>query len=146
MCLKLAYDDYYPNRQIAEKIKNALNEVNIRTVLVQDSYENPTAIYDLKLMITRGIGDHEYIKYASFFFHRILRTQPDVWNLYRIWFKKLEQSEVQEQDHSIYRQLQKVLDDNAVAIPFARVPSCYFSSLEGAYNPAYHAIKRDKII
>lgn len=55
--LRIAYDDFYPNYEIVSDLAAFLAKRGIETELVKDDYYRPAALYDMKFVINRPMGD-----------------------------------------------------------------------------------------
>lgn len=117
--ISIGYDDFYPNKIIAEFIKAQLLKSNIKVNLVKDDYYNPQFNYDMKL----SLFFPEYLDDLSFYrsgYNKTLlkfinNSIPN--NIYKKAFVM----------RFLYK-LNKLLLDNALIIPLFKMNSVYLSN------------------
>lgn len=128
--LRLAYDDFYPNKAIAERIANTLGQAGINCVLIQDDYYQPHAAYDLKFVIQRPLAPNAYLSYASWLLADGLRpARPRYFQLLDAWEGSVGQ------DEFFSDSLNQILDDLVPFVDLFRIPSMALAVDPDAPNP-----------
>lgn len=133
--LRLAYDDFYPNREICEVIASRLAQFGVKTTLVQDDYYAPSAAFDVKFCILRGLANTPYLRYAGMLFNDVLAKMPEARARYAASLERLEVTDAPHEMRALYESLAQTLRETAALVPLFSVPSMYLSKLEGGVNP-----------
>lgn len=133
--LRLACDDFYPNKEICEIIAREFEGRGVSTNLVQDDYYAPKADFDVKLTISRGLGNAPYLRYAGELFGNVLTAMPNYRARYAALLDSLEATEATPQQLALHGELSWILREVVSHIPLFSIPSTYLSKLEGGRNP-----------
>ncbi len=132
--LVLTYDDYYPNREVAEFIAFELNQAKIPVQLIKDDFYFPKTSYDLKLKISRGPSGKAYTRYASF------SGLGPIFSNKKTYYEYITCLDHWEQDPNLLHQkyhinsLRSILAKTVAMIPLFEIPGIYFSRT-GIDNP-----------
>jgi hypothetical protein len=130
----LAYDNFYPNYDLAVLIKNKLEAMGAKVKIIEDDYYKPSALFDLKVSISRPLTNSKYIHYASKIMNPIVRFNTEL-------FKKcFHQLVVLEQTGSMCSSLLNLIDQETPEIHLHSLPSLYLSRANQE-NPIYSALR-----
>lgn len=130
--LILAYDDFYPNREICEDIRSEFARRGCEVELAQDDYYAPFRHFDLRLRIRRAPGTTPILKYSSFVFEEVLKGSPDLMKWYVGKLLNLHRVECDPKESE--SELETFLIQNVVYIPLFSLPSIYLNRSK-APNP-----------
>lgn len=131
---RLAYDAFYPNREVCERLARDLEARGGHSVeLVEDDYYAPYQDYDMKLCIIRDLAPGRYLRYAAMPFNSAIKADPALQQGVLASLDRLE-SESSE-TAARYAELDGLLSGHAAEIPLFSLPSCYLSRLPGRTNP-----------
>ncbi|MBS1969860.1 MAG: hypothetical protein JSU04_06110 [Bdellovibrionales bacterium] len=119
--IKIAFDPFYPNKEICTAVQEKLTAKGFKVELAVDDYYQPYQEYDLKFIIRRGLGAHPYFRYLS------LIKEPGIYDnkatlksLARV-YDSWERAEIDDAG-AIYL-CDHLLEDAASFIPLFKIPS-----------------------
>lgn len=141
--IKIAYDDFYPNAEIVESLIASLRSNGVDAVAVVDDFYAPHVSYDIKLMISQELVEHDYMRFSSFVFNPILQSNDILWKRYCMILGQLENKLIYSKNG--FQLLQDILDKMAVVVPLAKCPSCILGTGTIFDNPAMIALRRKNL-
>jgi MarR-like DNA-binding transcriptional regulator SgrR of sgrS sRNA len=120
--LTLGYDNFYPNKFIAQIIKRQLDKIGIKVKLVTDDYYNPKHNYDIKIMLSYP----DYIDDIAFYKSQYTKTLAKISKSYKYdsMLNKLSKRRVSA---STLNKLNKIILSNVLIIPLFKFNSVYLS-------------------
>lgn len=121
----LAYDDFYPNREICESISETLSAAGFEVTLVQDDYYKPFQHYDVKLSIMRGLGSTPYLLFSSLLFSPVLLKNRPLQLVYAGILNKIE-----TQPSLNLVELQNFISQQVPLVPLFEIPSLSLSRVK----------------
>lgn len=129
--LRLAYDDYYPNREICRIVQQQLATAGISTTLVEDCYESPSQEAELRLKLFRGLRPGPLGIYYGLIFESVLwrheSARREFWNILCAVEQDLHLTQARLQ--AACRQLDDILRQIAAIVPLVEIPGLVLSRL-----------------
>ncbi len=127
--LTIAYDPYYPNKEICSALAHELERHNITVNLVEDSFERPFQNYDLKFCIMRSLAASHYTSLASLIFSKVIKFNKKLQHEMATLLIKAQRgsSESLNKMEEIYTQIVPI-------VPFIKIPSLHLNRF-GTMNP-----------
>ncbi|MFD3512470.1 ABC transporter substrate-binding protein [Streptomyces sp. NPDC058657] len=127
--LRISYDTYYPNREIAAAVAHLLHDAGIPTVLVPDRYENRTAGTDLRVNLFRGLHPDRLGIYRGLAFMAELRSHSTL-DGYVNTLRRFDAAPATARStEEAARDLTGILARDALCVPLAEVPGVFLSRL-----------------
>lgn len=125
--IKLAYDNFYPNKHIANILKETFKKYNINLELIEDDYyNNINNLYDIKLVL-----EYPFVLDNMFFYNLISNIKllqnnnMDLAN----YLKILDSSKSNKKYRlDNFKKLNKILIKNGIIFPILKGYSCYLIS------------------
>lgn len=124
---RLAYDTYYPNREVARAVADVLAAAGIPVRLVPDRYEHHEQSAELRLQLFRGLRGDELGIHRGLMFGDAVRTHPvlDEW----VGLLAAHDAAPQADPAATAAALDRLLRRYALAVPLAEVPGLFLSRL-----------------
>jgi MarR-like DNA-binding transcriptional regulator SgrR of sgrS sRNA len=120
--VKLAYDDFYPNKDVAMSIASALRKKGLEVEVLEDNYYKPQVACDIRLGILRAIAPSPYLLYAALLFSPALRASKELQLRYA---QLLAASE--EEVRPNFAPLRRFVAEHALLCPLFEIPSLCLS-------------------
>ncbi|GGU19473.1 ABC transporter substrate-binding protein [Streptomyces coeruleorubidus] len=124
---RLAYDTYYPNRELARAVAQMLAQADIPVELVPDRYEHRSHAADLRLNLFRGLRSDPLGVHRGLVFLEALRTHEAL----ESYVKVLERHDAAPQtpgslDEAV-AELDGILARHALCVPLAEIPGIFLA-------------------
>ena len=133
--LVLAYDPYYPNREICECLVKSMEQIGIKITLFEDSYERPCTDFDLRFSILRGLSNNSYLRFLSLLLNPALQSSVVARSKFMALISAMELSKTALDLESCFEQLNTLLQQYVLSIPLFEIPSIYLSKYPHLSNP-----------
>ncbi|MCB5169896.1 ABC transporter substrate-binding protein [Streptomyces bambusae] len=126
---RIAYDTYYPNREIAAVVAHLLHDAGIPAVLVPDRYENRTVGTDLRINLFRGLHPDRLGVYRGMTFLEELRSHRTL-DEYVNTLRRFDAAPTTPRSvEEACRELTSILARDALCVPLAEVPGVFLSRM-----------------
>lgn len=120
--LILAYDNFYPNKEVCTIIADTLKNNGFKIELIEDDYYHPAIKYDLRLSIIRGLRNSPYLLYASLLFSEVLRQNRELQKKYMIHLIEFEMNPAPNTNG-----IKQFIQENAILAPLFEIRSTYLA-------------------
>ncbi|WP_112451857.1 MULTISPECIES: ABC transporter substrate-binding protein [unclassified Streptomyces] len=124
---RLAYDTYYPNRELARAAARLLGRAGIAVELVPDRYEARSRPADLRLNLFRGLRQDPLGVHRGLVFLEALRTHASLESYLKVLRRYDTSPQTSETLEEAVGELDAILLDNALCLPLAEVPGIFLA-------------------
>lgn len=121
--LKLAYDPFYPNKEICESIATTLNAIGWDIKLVEDDYYKPHQNYDLKFTIQQEFLHKPYLNLANQLFSGVMQNDKAAQQKLAIALDQIENTANESNRTKLATATHETLKQHVVTIPLFKIPS-----------------------
>ncbi len=123
--ISICYDDYYPNREILEKLGRQLKALGISLTLLKDDFENPGQVSgDFRLIIFSNYSGWPAQAYRQLCYSTLIINDDQALAQYQQLLKEYDMT--QEGQASILDSLSSILREKAFVMPLVAMRSLYF--------------------
>ena len=123
--ITIGYDDFYPNKEILDIIKQQLAECGINITLIKDDFYKPKYNYDIKL----SLSFPDYIDNSAFYRSAYFNALINFAGKNNLYFKILQNKLYKPKTSmSALKLLNKLLLKHALIIPLFSMNSIYLSN------------------
>ena len=122
--LTIGYDNFYPNKEICEDLKQQLQDYNIFLILKETDYYNRNTKYDLQLNLTNPDYIDDSFYYCSRYFELLIKLS-DYANYKR--FKKYKNKYLKTDNSCYFDEMCKIIDNMYLEIPLYVGNAVYLS-------------------
>ncbi|MER5830134.1 ABC transporter substrate-binding protein [Streptomyces sp. NPDC002130] len=124
---RLAYDTYYPNRELARAAAQMLAAAGIRADLVPDRYENRSRTADLRLNLFRGLRSDPLGVYRGLVFLEALRTHDVLESYLKVLQAYDSAPQTPASLDATVAELDGILARHSLCVPLAEVPGIFLA-------------------
>ncbi|MGW6704162.1 ABC transporter substrate-binding protein [Streptomyces sp. NPDC054956] len=124
---RLAYDTYYPNRELARAAARLLGRAGIAVDLVPDRYEARSRPADLRLNLFRGLRPDPLGIHRGLVFLEALRTHESLESYLKVLRHYDSSPQTPETLEEAARELDAILLRDALCVPLAEVPGIFLA-------------------